>query len=169
MSEEDLVINLKISDTATNIEVGETLEIVFNKFLSIGAKAIVCKMLPNEHKIYIKPFLSLKIKKLDSFSMVNMVLKDELRPNYLEHYSFVFAESIIDIWNKFMPMEFVLMIDSEDKYNFSIGWDEGMNKKQIEAYWLKNSSDGYNTEALFWTREWLKDEHKLKSTGGGKI
>lgn len=160
---------MEIPKKATNIDVGKNLENVFNQlFLSPDVKAIACKILPNEHKIVVKPYKKMKIKQINNFSVVRLNLKDELKHNYLEQYSFMFAETIVDIWNKYMPMEFVLLIDDKDKFKIDIAWDSGMDKAQVQAYWFSNHSDGYNIDAPFWSREWLKEEHKTQSTKGGK-
>lgn len=160
---------ISIPDEATNIEVGKQLEKLFNFLLNNKAKAIACKMLPNEKEIYVKPFIQLKIKRPESWFEVHTELKKENQERWDEHFSFMFAETIIDIWNKFMPIEFVFMIDEQNPYKIMIGWDCGMNKEQIKEYWFSNSSDGYNPDAQFWRREWLKDEHKRNTRSGGKV
>ena len=169
-SNEEIALVMGVEEDATNIQVATALEKVFRGLFSkTEVKAIVCKILPNEHKIYIKPFIQLNIKKVDSWFEVNTTLKDENQEDWILHFSFMFAENIVDAWNKFMPMEFVIRIDDKDPYTVKIGWDCGLSKEQVKAYWFSNNSDGYNTEAKFWSREWLREEHKLPSTGGGKV
>lgn len=171
MSEEkkEWSATMQIPMDATNIEVGKHLESVFNELFNAGATAIACKIFPNEKEIYIKPFSKFVPKKKDiEFTSIRMELNKDLRDKYLQHYSFMFAETIVDIWNKYMPSEFYFKMDEDNKFKIEIGYDMGHTKSQVKAYWFSNNSDGWNTEAQFWRREWLKEEHKRPTTSGGK-
>lgn len=162
-------IELSTTEDVTNIQVGKKLEELFYGLLSVGAKALICKILPNDHKLIVMGFTTFKLKDDEAITVVGMNLKDELKERWAEHYAFMLAETINDIWNKYMADEFFLVLGEDDKFHFEIGWNQFMPKEELHKYWFSNRSNGYKEDAPFWTREWLREEHRIPTTGGGKI
>jgi hypothetical protein len=162
-----------LPENVTNIKVGEGVQSILDYLFKHNAKAVIIRIFPNEHQLFCKPFTWIDVNKQsriekEGWTEVNTKLKQENEKNCEEHFAFMIAETLVDIWNKFMVTEFVAKIDEQDPYSLMIGWDKYMTDKQQNQYWKSNTSDGYNPNALFWTREWLRDEHKRKATQGGK-
>lgn len=163
---EEIAMRMHVPKDATNGEVADKLFDVFIYLFKNKAKAIAVKMLPEESSLYIKPFSFFKAKVLSNFFSISSELKEEFRAEKFESFSFMYSDTLVEIWNKFMPMEFVFKYEGN---MMEMMWDEGMSGKQIKAYWFRNDRDGYNVNGNFWSREWLKTEHKEKADGGGKI
>ena len=168
MTKEEFSMGMDIPINARNGQVADKLYEVFHFLFTNKAKAVAVKVLPNEHKLFIKPFTFFKAKKLDNFFILKSTLKEELKPEEFEHISFMFADTFVEIWNKFMPMEFVFKYNHET-FETEMLWDEGMTKKQMKAYWASDSQNGYNVDSKFWAREWLRPEHKQMASGTGKV
>jgi hypothetical protein len=154
------------NDTVTKV-VEKFLQTVFEN----SYNAII-KIEPEERKIIIKSIpekgeFDMKIQKDIGYSKVECELKDDCRDRIPERLAFFLTETMADNWNKFHATQFILFYNPE-KYQVDIFWDYGMDDRTIKAYWVSNEQDGYNLDAPFWTREWLKPEHKKKTTGGGK-
>lgn len=161
-------MRMVIPKQAENCQVSQKVFEVLNFLFENNAKAVAIKVLADEKELYIKPFSYLKTKVTSNFFRVQSELKEEFKDIKFEKVAFIFAETFVEIWNKFMPMEFVFKFDAETMA-INMMWDEGMNEKQIKAYWFRDDRDGYNVKGNFWSREWLKPEFKEQVDGGGKL
>lgn len=131
----------------------------------------VVRIDPNKRVIDVKGLTEQDDELMDiseGWSRVQMELKDDCRNRIPERMAFFLTETMMDNWNKFHATEFILLYVPDD-YSIGIKWNVGMDDGMMKAYWVSNDQDGYNLKAPFWTREWMKPEHKNPAQGGGKI
>lgn len=163
------LLHLDDMKTPNEVVVGivdKALNVIFNN--SLGA---YIQIIPNETQIKVCPLdakSDVDIPIDEGWSKVDFELADDKRDRIPERLSFYLTETMADIWNKFHATEFILFYLPEE-FRVIVYWNYGMDKKTIRAYWVSNEQNGYNLKAPFWTREWLKPEHKKRTDGGGKI
>ena len=163
------LVSLTFIENVTNLEVAEVIEHhIHNCFNFTGITKVYVIIEPNQHKILIKPYYKLKIDPKSGVSCIECNLREELVGEWRKHISFMGTESVVDIWNKFMATHFIICYD-RDKQLLQFYMNFVMTKEQRDAYWIQNTTDGYNLKANFWRREWLKEEHKRPKIGGGKL
>ena len=163
------LISLTFVENVTNLEVAEIIEHhIQTCFNFTGINKVYVIIEPNKHKILIKPYYKLNITPIKGVSCIECTLRDEHVKEWRKQVTFIGAESVVDIWNKFMATHFIICYD-RDKQLLHFYMNIVMDDKQRKAYWIQNTTDGYNLEASFWRREWLKDEHKRQRLGGGKL
>lgn len=106
----------------------------------------------------------------EEFTILKQMMRPELftNENKIPQLGFTFSELIMDFWLKFGADYFYVEIEVENKYEVSLWYNKGTDKRVYDAYWKKETTTGYKVQGKFWDREWFDDRHKQNLSGGAK-
>lgn len=136
-----------------------------------GGKSCGVIIDPKTNKVSVYPYLNM-VFPVDNSSRIQMILKekDEFGRGFDElpiRMADLFTEIVLDFWNKFKVTQFAVMFNPDTK-EVMLVFNKSLNKIELNGYFMKHDTDGYNLKASFWKRNWLRPDQKLAITKGGK-
>ena len=156
---------LNIEKNISNEVVAEIADGVIRKILSVTNNVAV--IIGSDGKVKVigrerngeMPAIELQ----DDSTIMNTTLREEANTN--EHASQLIVEWVMDMWLKYGITYFYAEYD-QPKSELRFFWNKSIDESFIQSYWVQNDSDGWNTEGVFWKREWMKQEHKHNPATG---
>ena len=142
-------------------------------FVMLSTNNFAIEIHKDDKTILIRPLPKInksKMFKTDEFTLLKQSMKPELftEKNKIPQLAFTFSELIIDLWLKFGADYFYIEIEVEKEYDVALWYNKATDKRIFDAYWNKDTTNGYNIYGKFWDREWFDNRHKQNVSGGAK-